>query len=157
MQVNSSKLEPHNVFTCRQTHSCHHDDLMSFSSARRSSSLSPSTHLCPPEDIFHSWVPRLCPPCSSRLSGWDGRAVRVRSPWTQTLYESTDPAQLEAQHLTEEITRFLFGKENPSLEWKFDIIQVSSEKQRRRKPCTRTNTSVSVQHQPSLAGTFEAA
>lgn len=87
---------------------------MSFSSARRSSSLSPSTHLCPPEDIFHSWVPRLCQLCSSRLPGWDGRAAHARSPWTQMLYESTDPAQLEAQHLTEETTILYLGKRIPA-------------------------------------------
>ena len=59
-----------------------------------------STHLCHPEDIFHSCGPRLCPPCSSRSPGWGRSAPRARSPWPRTPSGSTAPARLET--LTEE-------------------------------------------------------
>lgn len=71
------------------------------------SSQPPSTHLCPPEDIFHSYGPRLCPPCSSTSPGWGGSAARARSPWPRTRSGSTGPAQLET--LTEETKGFHLG------------------------------------------------
>lgn len=118
------------------------------------SSLSPSTHLCPPEDIFHSCVPRLCPPCSSTFPGWDGWAAHARSPWNRTLSGSTEPVQVE--NLTEVTTGFHvtipYWKENfMSFNW------FICKKQSWEKTQIRTNTSIPVQHQTDLAGTFEAA
>lgn len=61
------------------------------------------THLCPPEDTFHIYCPRLCPPCSSTSLWWSGSAEGARSPWTLTWSGSTGPAQV--QTLTEDATR----------------------------------------------------
>lgn len=118
------------------------------------------SHLCPPEDIVHSCGPRLCPPCSSTSPGWGGWAARARSPWPRTLSGSTGPAQLET--LTEETTGFHLGMRIP-LFWNKKAMSfrwIFSEKQKReksRKGPLLTNTSIPVQHQTGLAGTFEAA
>lgn len=95
---------------------------MSFFSACNRSSPSPSTHLCPPVDIFHSCVPRLCPPCSSTCPGWYGWAAHARSPWTRTLSGSTGRAQLEIRNLTEETRGFHLGMRIPF--WNENVITI---------------------------------
>ena len=119
-----------NVFTCRQT------DVITttkcpffFFSACNCSSSSPSTHLCPPEDIVHSCVPRLCPQCSSTPPGWGAWAEDARSPWTQTLTGSTEPGHLETLSLTEE--RFHLGMRITFWHEKWHIIQVDNQRKQR--------------------------
>lgn len=57
------------------------------------------THLCPPQDIFHSFGPRLCPLCSSIPPGCGGSAAGNCSSCRWMLSGSTDP---EVDTLTQE-------------------------------------------------------
>ena len=109
-----------------------------------------ATHLCPPEDIFHSCVPKLCPLCSNISPGWDRWAADARSPWTQTLSGSTDPAQLENRTLT-------WGKTAGFVSGRTIQCREHSGSARSEKTHVRTNTSIPDQHRTGFAGTFEAA
>lgn len=70
-----------------------------------------STHLCLPEDIFHSCGPRLCQQCSSTSPVWGDSWARADSPLTQTPSRSIELVQLET--LTEETEWVHLGKEGP--------------------------------------------
>lgn len=78
-------------------------------------SLSPFPHLCPSVDRAHSGGPRLCQRCSSTSPGSGGWAVHARSPVTQMLSGSIDPAQPEPPNLREQTTGFHFVQEAPTV------------------------------------------
>lgn len=106
-------------------------------------SLPPYTHWCPSEDTAHSWVPRPCQRCSSTSPGCDRWAAHARSPSTQTLSESTDPAQPESPYLREQT---MGGP-----------VCTGGSKNAMRMGKLLTHAAIPLQHPPGLAGAFETS
>lgn len=113
------------------------------------------THLCPPQDIFHSFGPRLCPLCSSIPPGCGGSAAGNCSSCRWMLSGSTDP---EGDTLTQEKSVVAIYPDSTLHVWNDCFMSCAlwlcNTKQRReesQRGFIFTNTSISLQDKTRFA------